>query len=255
MTYSTGQSAYLVGLYCSAALVLGGLSYFTPFLDTFFWVPILMPCHELGHAIADWLSGKTAVPTVFFTVSGEEKTPFVYLPVAAALLCTLYFTYRARHTCACIAVTAVLGGQIYLSFVASKQVQRQVELMGGLAGECLLAPLLTWLAFVNLGSIWRKYRLGLAAWAAIALGSRVAFWGAVVTGLGELPHGAFVMGEEMGDTNQLIDTFGWSAQHLIWIFSAIALCSVWLTSAIVTVEYLRGLPSSDTSKKSSGLDF
>ncbi len=207
-----------------------------------------MPCHELGHAIAGWLSGKMAIPTVFLTVSGEAKTPFVYLPVSTALLCALYLTYRARHTCACIAVSAVLCGQIYLSFVASEKTQRQVELMGGLAGECLLAPVLTWLAFANLGSIWKKYRLGLAAWSAIALGSRVAFWGAVALGLDELPHGALLMGEEMGDTNQLIDTFGWSAQQLVWIFGASALFGIWLISAIVTVEYLRTLPSHDAKE-------
>lgn len=233
------QDPKIVCFWCSVGLFVGALSYLISTLGTFFWIPVVMPCHEIGHAIVGWLSGKPAIPTLFITVSAGDTTPLVHAAVSAILLLGLYLAFRARHTCACVAISLVCAAQVFLSVLASETVQKQIELIGGLGGECLLAPLLAWLAFVHLGSIWQRYRVGLATWSSIALGSKVIFWGAVVMGLDELPHGALLMGEEMGDTNRLIEEFHWTSQHLIWLFSAIALCSLWLLYAILTVEYLR----------------
>lgn len=232
------QNPQTVRYWSLAGLLVGATSYFIPALQLFFWVPVLMPCHELGHAVVGWLSGKPSVPAPFVTLSLGDVSLIVQLVVTGILLTGASAAFRAGNTVACGALLLVFGAQLFLSFIASQKVQEQIELLGGLAGECLIAPVLAWLAFANFGSIWRRYRVGFAACASIALGNQFLFWGAVVLGFEEMPHGAFLMGEEHGDTNRLMDEFHWSKEHLMWFFAGNACFSLWLLFAVLILTSL-----------------
>lgn len=110
--------------------------------------------------------------------------------------------------------------------------------MAGLAGECFLAPVCTWLAFADLGTVWRRYRLFLVGWSSTALGKGLLLWIAVTLGHSELPHGA-LLGEEMGDTNRLMSEYNWTPRGLTLLFTGNAFLSTWLLFVILLLEYLR----------------
>ncbi len=201
-------------------------------------MPLFMPFHELGHAVAGWLFGKPSVPAPFITLALGEVSLLLQIIVTGVLMSGIWFAHRAGSSLATGALLLLFAAQLFLSFAASSATQNQVELLAGLAGECLFAPIFAWLALVNLGSIWRRYRVGVAACAAITLGNKFLLWGAVVLGMAEMPHGALLLGEEYGDTNRLMQEFNWRQDQLQWFFAGNACFSLWMLFAVLILSSL-----------------
>ncbi len=206
----------------AVALSIGFIASFVSVLSTFIWVPITMPCHEIGHAAAAWLSGVFAVPTFFFTATFSRYSLTFAAVVTGALGVLIVVARRVQRVFLAHFLFAVAAAQFSISYLFSASLQEQIRIAGGLAGEALWAPILIYVSFENFGRWWRTNKIVLAFAATISLGHSLGRWLQIKIGRSELPFGSLLFGEDQGDLNQLVDAYGWSPGQLAILFFGIA---------------------------------
>lgn len=218
------------------AIIIGFATSYVSLLSTLIWVPITMPCHELGHTLAYWLTGAPAIPTYFMTALLDTRSTKLALCITAILAAGIMLTRKCGRLSMSFLLACFLIIQIPLSFVLSVAFQEQICIAAGLAGESLLAPLLLFLSFENLGSWWLRHRYIFTTAALISLGNSLGTWLQILAKTRELPYGSLLLGEDHGDINRLIDIYLWSEQELSWLFFSLALLSLFASASYTLIR-------------------
>lgn len=230
------------GMLGGAALAFGVAASGVGILATAIWVPITVPCHELGHAAAHWLSGAPALPALFLTFVLAERSVKFALGISAVLFALLWVCLRFRRQALSCFVALVIFVQIILSYFVSAETQEQVAIVAGFAGEAAWAPVFIFFAFENLGRWWFRHRILFAVAAIISLGNSLGTWAQILIGARPLPYGAFLEQAEHGDINRLVDGFAWSPSHVATLFFSIAVAAL-IMSVFFSIARLRSRPN------------
>lgn len=211
--------------FIGVAFTVGLLASCIEMLSVALWIPVTMPAHELGHAAAHWLTGAFAIPTFFMTAVFGEPSLFLGAGITFVLGGILFWAFKKRRYSLTGIIGILLLLQLTATFVAPAVVQKQFGIASGLGGEAFFAPLFLALSYENFGGWWRRHRMILACAAVASLGKSIGEWLGILLKVKPLPYGSLLFGEEHGDINQLIDTFGWSQEGLVSLFLGVALLS------------------------------
>ncbi len=190
----------LAGLFCATSL--GG---FVARLGA-------MPFHELGHALASWLTARPAVPLPFFTFWWSEQSIFAGLIVLGALGWFGVHSWLERRTFGVVLAGALFGAALIGSFLLDAETSLMLQILGGALGEIVFGallliafhfPLPDWLR-------WDFWRWPALLPAALCYVQALLLWLQACSDAQYLPWGSAVGDASDGDMNRLVDGFGWT---------------------------------------------
>jgi hypothetical protein len=193
---------------------------------------LTMWVHELGHAVAAWLCGFGAFPGPWLTPISEQRMPVVTVMLLGALGYAGYRAWRGRALGVCLALAAVLGLQLVLTFGVRSYTARGLILFAGDGGCFVLGALLMATIFVRPGSALHRgwLRWGFLVIGAFAFADALAtWWDARYGGEGVV----FGQNEGVGDSDptRLVYEQGWAETVLVQRYLNLAkACLVGLTA-------------------------
>jgi hypothetical protein len=212
-----------------AAVVMAlGVASFEGILGVLVWF-IGMVFHELGHAVAYWLSGRFAIPTFAYTMSLQESPSVFSVVVILGLILALgYFGWKYKHQplLSVAALSVVLF--VVLTGVLSSSSSEVVILYSGLGGELVLGTAAMMSAYVAMPDRfnWRINRFVFLGLGATSFAQAALRWYRAQSDVSQLPMGAlldfsgiFGGGESNGDLDRLIREFGWTQQYIVSVYS------------------------------------
>jgi Zn-finger nucleic acid-binding protein len=197
-----------------------------------------MPFHELGHALASWLSSRFAVPLPFFTVWHERQSVLFGLSVAATLV---WLGWRSRHEQRRFGLVLSLGLlsiQIGLSWFVPARLTSMLQILSGALGEIVIAALVLVAFHFPLPDRlrWDFWRWPALLPASLCLARSLLLWSRAVDDVRQIPWGSAIGSEADGDMNRLVASFGWKPAELATFYltagitslAALALTQVWM---------------------------
>jgi hypothetical protein len=171
---------------------------------------LAMVLHESGHALTAWLTGRWAVPLLWVTPHGQERSWGIALFVTAAILVVGYFAWRLERWGWVAAAAVVLVLQL---FALGSHAEPTIIFMGD-GGAMVFATLLMAAFYAPRDSAIRKgwgLRWGLLAVGALSFMHVFLLW----TGpMEDLPFGE-IEGVNMSDPSLLTEMYGWSVLKLV----------------------------------------
>jgi hypothetical protein len=207
---------------------------------------LTMVLHESGHAITSWLSGRWAVPMLWVTMHGEERSWLVALAVTAALGFAGYRAWVAQRWGWVFASGAVLMVQLFCLTVWRYKAESLIVFFGD-GGALLLATILMTMFYANHKSaLYKNWGL---RWALLAIGA-LAFMDVYHTWsgpYGDLPFGE-LEGVNMSDPSLLTEMYGWSVPLLVDRYLRLATVCL----LVLAVVYVWGLVSTYLEMQSPG---
>jgi hypothetical protein len=191
---------------------------------------LAMVLHESGHAIASWLTGRWAVPMLWVTMHGDERSWFIVLLLTSAIAFGGFVAWKAeRWGWVCAAGAALLAQLIILSWPHPGA----VIVFSGDGGALVLATMLM-AAFYAPGESAVAKNWGLR-WGLLVIGA-LSFMHVYRTWSGpieDLPFGE-IEGVNLSDPSLLTEMYGWSVAELIERYLRLArVCLVALTALYV----------------------
>jgi hypothetical protein len=166
-----------------------------------------MPAHELGHAIALWLTGKFAVPIPFLTIPISNTNILAYLLSLSILLFLIWKGYQQR-----LFFWGFVGAMgLYLMLVkgvVSTDAERSLWVAySGVGGEFVLGTLGAIAFFYTIN---RKPNWNLIRYVIMFIGMFIYLpawlnWQDIAAGIEPFPLGSLLYGKEEGDMNTLIE--------------------------------------------------
>jgi hypothetical protein len=195
---------------------------------------LAMVLHESGHAITAWLAGRWAVPMLWVTMHGDDRSWLVVLAVTTAIGCGGFLAWRARLWGWVCAAAAMLIVQVV--FLNAPAPPGALIVFGGDGGALLLSTVLM-AAFYAPRESWVYKNWGLR-WGLLVIGA-LSFMYVFHSWSGpyeNIPFGE-IEGVNLSDPSLLTEMYGWSVIQLVdrYIFLATA-CLVTLA-----VVYIWGL--------------
>lgn len=198
-----------------------------------------MPLHELGHALASWLTGAWAIPLLWFTPMGDTRSGFVVVLELAALGAWAAYSRRhARPLWPVITVAAMFGVGLLLSSPA----RLAFVTFAGDGGALLLGTLLMaafllpdGLRVTRGGLRWGYLVIGAGAYANVA-----SEWFASWRDRTNIAFGR-IEGVGLSDASKLVDVYGWTDRRLVYSYVAL---SVVCALALMVVVFMRRSPRS-----------
>ncbi|HEY3450011.1 MAG TPA: hypothetical protein VGK67_26905 [Myxococcales bacterium] len=185
--------------------------------------------HELGHAIASWLTGFSAVPLPWLTRTAESRSLIVFLLFAAAFGGLGWWGFKGGRR----AVVALAGSLLLVQIVGTValSVRRAQEIMifAGDAGCFVLGTLLVASFLVP------ATRRGALRWGFLTIGA-VAFmdpfeqWWAARTDVDRIPFGENE-GVTLSDATKLLETYGWPVRSITRGYLTVAFICLVLLAA------------------------
>jgi len=171
---------------------------------------LAMMLHESGHAITSWLTGRWAVPMLWVTMHGDDRSWAIVLCLAAAIVFMGYLAWQADRWGWVLAAGVALIAQVtFLSLPAESTI-----VFGGDAGAMVLATILMAAFYLPRQSAVHKnwgLRWGLLAIGALSFLHVFLLW----TGpYEELPFGE-IEGVNLSDPSLLTEMYGWSVTQLV----------------------------------------
>jgi hypothetical protein len=166
-----------------------------------------MPAHELGHAIAQWLMGRFAVPIPFVTVPISNTNIFAYLLTLSILLFSAWKGYQQRLFF--WVLIGVFG--IYLMLtkgIFSDDSERAIwASYSGIGGEFVLGALIVISYFYTVS---RRPSWTYKRYAVLFLGMFIFLptwfqWVNIAAGSEPFPFGSTLFGKDEGDMNSLLE--------------------------------------------------
>jgi hypothetical protein len=196
---------------------------------------LAMVLHESGHAITSWLTGRWAVPTLWVTMHGEDRSWLVVLMLTAAIVFGGLLAWKAqRWGWVCAAAAALLVQLIFLSL--PNFTQGALIVFGGDGGALILASILMATFYAPRESkLYKSWglRWGLLAIGALCFMSVYRLWSGPIE---DLPFGE-IEGVNLSDPSLLTDKYGWSVTQLVDRYNRLAMVCL---GALIAV-YLCGL--------------
>lgn len=196
---------------------------------------LAMVLHESGHAITAWLTGRWAVPLLWVTMHGEERSWPVVLILASAIVFGGFLAWKAeRWGWVCIASAALI---LQLTMLSMPNPGALI-VFGGDGGAMVLATILmaTFYApresafYENWGLRWGLLVIGAPAFMLV-----FRTWSGPIE---DLPFGE-IEGVNLSDPSLLTEMYGWSVAQLIDRYLRLAtVCLV-----VLLALYLWGLLS------------
>ncbi|HTZ47903.1 MAG TPA: hypothetical protein VMH20_09945 [Verrucomicrobiae bacterium] len=171
---------------------------------------LAMVLHESGHAITAWLTGRWAVPLLWVTPHGEERSWMIVLFLAAAILFGGYQAWKARRWgWLCAAAAALVLQRIVLNMPAGALIifwgDGGAMVLATMLMACFYAPRESWL-----DRSW-GLRWGLLGIGALSFMHVFRIW----TGpLENIPFGE-IEGVGPSDPSLLTEMYGWSVTQLV----------------------------------------
>ncbi len=199
---------------------------------------LAMVLHESGHAITSWLTGRWAVPTLWVTMHGEDRSWSVVLMLTATIIFGGFLAWKAQHWgWVCAAAAALLVQLIFLSL--PNFTQGALIVFGGDGGALILASILMATFYAPRESkLYKSWglRWGLLAIGALSFMSVYRLWSGPIE---DMPFGE-IEGVNFSDPTLLTDKYGWSVTQLVDRYNRLAMVCF---GALVAV-YLWGLVQS-----------
>ena len=214
---------------------------------------LAMVLHESGHAITAWLSGRWAVPLLWVTMHGDDRSWWIVLALTAAIVFGGFLAWEAqRWGWVCAAGAVLILQLIFLCLPASTDAALIV--FGGDGGAMVLATILMATFYAPRESaICKSWGL---RWGLLAIGA-LTFMHVFRTWSGpyeDIPFGE-IEGVNLSDPSLLTEVYGWSVTQLVdrylrlamVCFVALLALYVWgLVSAYREVRFPARLSSSTT---------
>jgi hypothetical protein len=170
---------------------------------------LAMVLHESGHAITAWLTGRWAVPLLWVTMHGDERSWSMVLALSAAIILGGFLAWRAEQR----AWMAVAGAVLVLQLIMLRAPAGASIVFGGDGGALVLATILMATFYAPRESaICRSWGL---RWGLLAIGA-LSFMHVFLTYSGsidEIPFGE-IEGVNLSDPSLLTELYGWSVKQL-----------------------------------------
>ena len=196
---------------------------------------LTMVLHESGHAITAWLTGRWAVPLLWVTMRGEERSWSIVLILASAIAFAGFLAWKAERWGWVCAAAALLVLQL---IILSLPNPGALIVFGGDGGALVLATLLMATFYAPRESA--LYKNSGLRWGLLLIGS-LTFMHVFRTWSGpieDIPFGE-IEGVNLSDPSLLTEMYGWPVTQLIDRYLRLAnVCFVFLF-----VLYLWGLVS------------
>lgn len=205
---------------------------------------LTMVLHESGHAITCWLTGRWAVPMLWVTMHGDERSLWYALPVGAALGFAGYWAWTARRWVWVVVVGVMLVIQFFC-LTAWRNNADSIIVFFGDGGALVLATILMALFYSDRESVLAKswgLRWGLLVIGALVFMDVYLTWSGP---LGDLPFGE-IEGVNLSDPTLLMEMYGWSILLMVNRYLDLAR----LCLAALAVVYAWGLISNYTEMRS-----
>ncbi|HEV2352379.1 MAG TPA: hypothetical protein VG028_21295 [Terriglobia bacterium] len=196
---------------------------------------LTMVLHESGHAITCWLTGRWAVPLLWVTMHGEERSYLVALGLAAAIGFGGFRAWVAQRWAWVFAAGAGLMVQLLCLTVWRYHAESLIIFFGD-GGALVLATILMAMFYVGRGSaLYENWgmRWGLLAIGALTFMDVYRTWSGP---LEDLPFGE-LEGVNLSDPSLLTEMYGWSVPLMVDRY--LRLATVCLT--VLAVLYVWGL--------------
>lgn len=188
--------------------------------------------HELGHAVAAWLSGRWAFPGPWFTPVGAERSWLLAAMVTTGLG---YAAFRWRRSAWLAIPVVLLGAQVVCTGFLSERAVRSFIVWSG-DGGCMVLGTLLMLSFYAART--SQIRVGWLRWGFLVIGASAladgfATWWAARTDRDAIPFGENE-GRGLSDPTVLVFEQQFSVPGLVNGYLAIGLgCLVVLVAAYV----------------------
>jgi hypothetical protein len=199
----------------------------------FFGSLMSMPFHELGHALASWLSSRFALPLPFFTVwSNDQSLPFG-LALGGVLGWFGFHSWREGRRFGLVVAGALLAAQLWLSCFVSARASLMCQILGGGLGEIVLGGLVLVAFHFPLPARlrWDFWRWPALLPGGVCFGHAALTWVAAARDHRRIPWGSAIGDESDGDMNRLVQGFGWSAPELARFYLGAACVSALVIGA------------------------
>lgn len=186
------------------------------FLASFFFWHFQMGFHELGHAVAGWMSGQIAIPTYGFTLIFGESNAFYILFLATLVFAIWRSKEGGYHYLMCILCLITLNALI-LRFVGGPEVRQMIFNIGGYAGELLLSTFFICGFYYKFPERlrWDFFRYPVVCIAFIVLFKSHMTWDRAKYSAGNLPMGGSILSEtDKSDTEKLLESKYWTGRTL-----------------------------------------
>jgi hypothetical protein len=195
---------------------------------------LAMALHESGHAITAWFTGRWAVPMLWVTMHGEDRSWMIVLLLTSVIVFGGFLAWKMeRWGWVCVAGAVLILQIIFLNLPAGAAI-----IFGGDGGALVLATILMATFYAPRESALYKswgLRWGLLVVGALTFMLVFRIW----SGPTENIHFGEIEGVNLSDPSLLTEMYGWSVTQLIdrYVHLAIA-CLVTLLAL-----YLWGLLS------------
>jgi hypothetical protein len=174
---------------------------------------LAMVLHESGHAITAWLTGRWAVPTLWVTLHGEDRSWWIVLALTAAIVFGGFQAWKARRWgWVCAAGAGLVLQFIFLSLPTFTD--EALIVFGGDGGAMVLATILMATFYAPRESALYKnwgLRWGLLAIGALTFMYVFRSWSGPYE---DIPFGE-IEGVNLSDPSLLTDVYGWSVTQLV----------------------------------------
>jgi hypothetical protein len=191
---------------------------------------LAMVLHESGHAITAWLTGRWAVPLLWVTMHGEERSWWVVLVVTSAIIYWGFLAWQSQRRGLLCAAGAMLIVQLIFLFLLPAGAS---IVFGGDAGALVLGTVLMATFYAPRDSaIYRSWglRWGLLAIGAISFMQVFLVWSGPIE---DIPFGE-IEGVNLSDPSLLTTVYGWSVTQLVDRYMRVAtVCLVILAGLYV----------------------
>jgi hypothetical protein len=171
---------------------------------------LAMVLHECGHAITAWLTGRWAIPLLWVTLHGEERSWAIVLMLTAGIVSAGILTWKAQRWGWVLVASAVLILQvIFLNLPADAAL-----IFCGDGGAMVLATILMAMFYAPRESALCKswgLRWGLLIIGALSFMHVFRMWSGPFE---DIPFGE-IEGVGPSDPSLLTEMYGWSVTQLV----------------------------------------
>lgn len=194
--------------------------------------------HELGHAVAAWLCGYTAFPTLWLTQMSSERVVSFAVVLSLALALGAFWLWKSGRPWGAAVLGTLLAVQLAFTVGLSARSAQALIAFAGDAGCFVLGAALMCAFYANSeSSLVRGWlRWGFLAIGAFAFSDALTTWWAARSDSDAIPFGE-IEGVGLSDPSRLTETYDWTIHQLIQRYLVVAGVSL----AALAVIYALGL--------------